>query len=237
MFSDRTCIFFDMDGTLNDSVQGITNARDYAFAAVGLPVPPMTQEDYLGPGVTQWLPKFLGAAHADKFPAAYKAYRHYYDDLGGKFENKLYDGIVETLTLLKNAGKRLFIATSKPEPPTQEIVDHFNLRPYFERVCGSELSGKRNRKAEVIQYLLNETHVDPRDAVMVGDRRMDVEGAAVFFIPTIGALWGYGTAQELTEAGAAKLAITPLDLTALLLECLQPPQNRSACPPKDVETL
>lgn len=217
MFSDRSCVIFDMDGTLSDSVEGLTHARNYAFESVGLPVPEMVLADFLGPGVRRWLPKFLGPAHADLYPEAYKAYRHYYDDLGGMYENKLYGGIAETLATLKKAGKRLFIATSKPEPTTEKLIDHFKLRPFFERVCGSDETGHRHRKAEVIQYLIQETGIDPRQSVMVGDRLHDVEGAAVFLIPTIGAVWGYGSAQELTEAGAAKLALVPPDLISLLV--------------------
>lgn len=204
-----------MDGTLCDSALGITHARDYVFESLGLPVPPMTRADYLGPGSTYWIKRFVGEARA---AAGYKAYRHYYDDLGGLFESNLYDGIVETLTMLQKAGKRLFVTTLKPAPVAQRMARHFGIDACFEEITGSELSGKRNRKVEVIGELLSRLKIAPADAVMVGDRLHDVEGAEACGIPTIGALWGYGSREEFATTRVAALAERPADLIPLLLQ-------------------
>ena len=125
-------------------------------------------------------------------------------------------GIGACLGSLKAAGLRLFVATSKPEPLSLRILEHFDLLPYFEAVAGSTMDEQRTKKGEVIAYALDTYHLDPSETVMVGDRKHDVLGAAENGLPCIGVLYGYGSRAELVEAGAAALAADLGELSALL---------------------
>ena len=135
-------------------------------------------------------------------------YRERFTDTG-LYENDLYAGIPETLQALHAAGKRLFVATSKPHVYASRIVGHFGIADHFERVFGSELDGTRVDKTELLAYALAETGTEPKDAVMIGDREHDMIGATNNGLFGIGALYGYGTQDELQSAGAQRLAEAP----------------------------
>ena len=120
---------------------------------------------------------------------------------------------------LKNAGKRLIVATSKPEEMAVRILEHFQLADCFERIAGASMDEKRVEKADVLRYVIEELgQVDLTKAVMVGDRENDVRGARENGLPCIGVLYGYGSREELTEAGAAKIADTVEELKKMLKE-------------------
>ena len=128
-----------------------------------------------------------------------------------------YEGIEACLADLRAAGLRLYVATSKPEPLSLRILEHFGLLPYFEAVAGSTMDEQRTKKGEVIAYALSTFGLDPAETVMVGDRKHDVIGAAENGIPCIGVLYGYGLREELMEAGAAAIAADLSELSKLLL--------------------
>lgn len=132
------------------------------------------------------------------------------------FENVVYAGIPQLLSRLVQAGKRLYIATSKPEPFARTILDHFSLRQPFTFVGGSTLDSSRVKKADVIAYVLQANSIPPQDAVMVGDRAHDIVGAAANQLDAVGVLYGYGSDAELRQAGAKFLAASPEELAALL---------------------
>jgi len=134
----------------------------------------------------------------------------------GLYENEVYPGIPELLASLRSQGRRLFLATSKPWIFAERILAHFQLDSYFEGVAGSELDGTRDAKAEVIAHVLDRFSVDPKDAIMVGDRRHDIEGARAHGIPCVGVLYGYGSESELIEARADALCKTPYEIQAAL---------------------
>ena len=147
-----------------------------------------------------------------------EVYREYYHDVG-MFENNLFDGIPELIKDLHGEGVTLSTATSKPEFSASQIIEHFDLREYFTFIGAADLSGTRDDKTAVIAYTLENLHANSQthSIVMMGDRRHDVEGAREHGIDTIGVLWGYGTAAELSAAGAVALAETPRDAGNLLL--------------------
>lgn len=150
--------------------------------------------------------------HADR---GVELYRERFGTVG-LFENTLYDGIVPVLAALHSSGRTLYVATSKPHLFADRITDHFGLRKYFAHVFGSELDGTRVDKSDLLRYALHETSTDPARAIMIGDRKHDVIGAANNGMAAIGAIYGYGGRAELTEAGAKHLVATPAEITALI---------------------
>ena len=206
-------ILFDLDGTLTDSGEGIINCATLALEHFGLPVPDReTMRVFVGPPLTDTFVKF--GVPEDKADEAVEVYRSRYTTVG-KFENFPYPGIQDMLKKLKAQGHRLLVATSKPESMSIEIMEKFELAHYFDRICGASFDRSRSKKEEVIAYLLEETG-HPENLIMVGDTAIDVTGAAVHGIPTIGVSWGYGDVEEMQRAGAIAIADTPQALLELL---------------------
>ena len=206
-------IFFDLDGTLTDSGEGIMNCAELALRHFGLPVPSREEmRVFVGPPLDQTFIKF--GVPADKAQEAIRVYRTRYIPIG-KFENHPYPGIREALETLKAQGHRLFVATSKPEEMSIEILQKFELAQYFERICGATFDGSRSHKADVIAYLLQQVG-DVSQAIMVGDTSFDVVGAAAHGIPTIGVAWGYGEVADMEKAGAAAIVHTMDELVDAL---------------------
>lgn len=206
-------ILFDLDGTLTDSGEGIINCAAYALEALGLPVPPReAMRVFVGPPLKDTFRSF--GVPAERTEEAVRIYRSRYVPIG-KFENKPYPGIREALEALLGQGHRLYVATSKPETTSLEILDHFDLARYFTKIRGATMDGTRSSKSQVIACLLD-SGVDRNSCVMVGDTVYDVLGAAAHGIPTIGVRWGYGSVEDMKKAGAAAIAETPDDLLTLL---------------------
>lgn len=193
-------IFFDLDGTLTNPKPGITRSIQYALERLSLAVPGEDELTWcIGPPLHASLKKLTGTdALADQ---ALLLYRERFSDIG-LFENEAYAGIVDTLATLAAATPRMFVATSKPAVYATRIVDHFGLKPYFERVFGSELDGTRVDKRDLLRYALDETGIDADSAIMIGDRSHDVVGARTNGMTAIGVLYGYGSEAELRDAGA-----------------------------------
>ena len=201
-------IFFDLDGTLTDPKPGITRSIQYALQKLDLPAIPTEDELTwcIGPPLRASFARILGAEeHADR---ALSLYRERFSDIG-LYENGVYDGISEVLTALGESGRRLFVATSKPHVFAERIVAHFALRHHFEYVFGSELDGRRVDKSDLLAYALKQADVDPAKTLMIGDRSHDMVGAKNNGMKGIGVLYGYGTPEELTGAGALHLCATP----------------------------
>lgn len=205
---DYHTYFFDLDGTITDSSLGITNSVMYALKKFGI-----AEHDrrklypFIGPPLTVSFREYYGFSEEEALRAvAY--YREYYQDKG-IFENRVYDGFGEMLGKLKAAGKRLAVATSKPEPYARRIIDYFELSSYFDYVAGMELGGGRGTKAEVIRYALAVCGIGDKDkagVLMVGDREHDVFGAKEAGIDCLGVLYGFGSREELERAGADYIA-------------------------------
>ena len=209
----KKAIFFDLDGTLTDSGEGIFNCARLALAHFGIPQP--TDQEmrvFVGPPLRDTFAKF--GVPEDGIEKAMEIYRERYNPIG-IFENTPYPGIYELLEKLQKDGHRLFLATAKPEVMAVRIMERFELAPYFELICGASLDLSRDSKSAVIAYLLEQVP-DVDQVVMVGDTAYDVVGAAAHGIPTIGVSWGYGKAEDMTAAGAAAIANTMDELYAIL---------------------
>jgi phosphoglycolate phosphatase len=152
---------------------------------------------------------FAKLVGADRAPTLLSLFRERYSTIG-LFENSLYDGVVEALDRLTALDYRLFVATTKVEPDARRILDHFDLTRYFKQIYGAEMDGRRSAKSELLTYLLGRERIsETRRVVMIGDRRYDALGARAVGIRAIGALWGYGDAEELAAAGADPLITAP----------------------------
>ena len=208
-------VLFDLDGTLTDSGEGITKCAQLALDHFGIHIEDRTRlRCFVGPPLRESFPKF--GVPEDRVEEAITVFRSRYLTVG-KFENVPYSGIAELLGRLKAHGHRLYVATAKPESTAVEILDKFELSPYFTRICGASMDSGRDSKEAVIAYLLElERHREK--TVLVGDTAFDVIGAAAHQIPTIGVSWGYGDVGAMLEAGAVAIAHSTEELEALLTQ-------------------
>ena len=206
-----TAIYFDLDGTLTNPKPGITRSIQYALGKLDCPAPSEEELTWcIGPPLRGSLKKLLGTD--DLADQALSFYRERFGDIG-LFENEVYPGIEQTLSVLAESDRRLFVATSKPIIYAKRIIDHFKLSGYFEQVFGSELDGTRADKTELLGYALRVATIDPAQAIMIGDRSHDMIGARNNGMTAIGVLYGYGSQAELVEAGAHRLCAAPDRLT------------------------
>jgi len=211
-----TTVLLDLDGTLTDPIEGIANALDRAMAALGLPaLEPEQHRTAVGPPLTEVFAALgVPAGHIDD---AIAAYREYYGR-AGLLENRVYDGVPEALSRVRDVGVRLVLATSKPEPFAARIVEGFGLAPLLDHVAGATLDGSVARKADVIARALDAVGAAAGpDVVMVGDRSHDVLGAAEHGLTCVGVEWGYAAPGELEAAGAITVVRTPGALADLLI--------------------
>ncbi len=215
--SEATHVLLDLDGTISDSSPGIGRSLQHAFSVCGYEPPTDEQvRQVIGPPFEISFPT-LGIP-IDDIERVVLAYRDRYEDVG-LFENTVYPGIAEMLDELVDAGHTLSIATAKPEPTAQRIIEHFGFADYFAVQAGAtvDVGTGRRTKAEVINYALISLRLGPSDlprVVMVGDRDHDVEGAHLNGIDCIGVTWGFGSVDELRSAGAAALVDSPGEVAA-----------------------
>ena len=207
-------LFFDLDGTLTDSSIGIVNCATHALNHFNLPIPPRSElYSFIGPPLRVTFPKF--GVLQDKVEEAVKVYRERYYTIG-KFENEPYKDISDLLECLKNSGYKLYVATSKTEDLTFEILEKFDLLKYFDIVAGATIDGKRDSKESVINYLISKIE-NFDDAYMIGDTKYDIIGANQCNIKSIAVGWGFGDKQEMLDLGAEYLAETVNDLKNYLI--------------------
>lgn len=205
-------ILFDLDGTLTDPAEGITNSVAYALSEFGITVEDKTQLNvFIGPPLTDSFMNYYGLSE-EEAKKAVTYYREYFKPKG-IFQNKLYPGVPELLQALKDGGKRLLLATSKPEVFARDILAHFGIDKYFDFIAGATLDGTRSKKADVIAYALETFGVTEKGkCLMVGDRNQDINGAKTVGIDSLGVLFGYGSLDELETAGATYIAETVEDI-------------------------
>lgn len=210
-------VFFDLDGTLTDSQEGILNSFRNVFKHLGLEIPDyQTLCTFIGPPLFVTFTEILGFT-MEKSEECVKVFRNYYETKG-YLENRVYEGIPELLSQLKKAGVKLSVATSKPEVTAKLIIKHFDLEKYFDHICGSISDDVRSKKSEVIEYAIETNKISDRSKIlMVGDRKFDVEGAAKTGLKCAGVLYGYGCEEEFKKAGAAFIAKTPADILKIVL--------------------
>lgn len=205
-------ILFDLDGTLTDPGVGITKSVEYALNRYGIAVPDRSElYPFIGPPLIDSFMKYYGFSKEQAVEAV-EVYREYFR-VKGLFENQVYQGVPEMLKALKDAGKILLVASSKPEKFVITILKHFDLFSYFDFVGGAAMDETRTKKEDVLRYVLQKANVtDPSTAIMVGDREFDVNGAHAFGMDAIAVTYGYGTTEELTAAKPEYIANSPRDI-------------------------
>ena len=214
--SDYTHILFDLDGTLTDPGLGITNSVMYALEKFGIRTEDRsTLYRYIGPPLFDSFREFHGFSDADA-RTAITYYREYFSETG-LFENELIPGVPALLRRLKNAGKTLLVATSKPEDFSVRILEYFDLLQYFDFVAGACMDETRTQKWEVIEWALEHCDCEKEKVLMIGDRHHDAEGAARCGLPCLGVLFGYGSREELLRAGVIGLAAAPEEIWDFIL--------------------
>ena len=211
-------IFFDLDGTLTDPALGITNSFKHALEYFGLEIPSYEKLcSFIGPPLVDTFKTQFGFSD-EKASLGIVKYREYFAEKG-LLENSVYPGIPNLLSDLKDAGKKLVVATSKPEEYSVRIIEHFGLAPYFENVCGSLMDESRSKKDQVIEYAIERNKIEDRSKVlMVGDRKHDILGAKKTGLKSCGVLFGYGSLDELNEAGADYIAGDMAELKKICLK-------------------
>ncbi|MCM1368438.1 MAG: HAD family hydrolase [Roseburia sp.] len=209
-------VLFDLDGTLSDPFEGISNSIVYALNKFGIEVPDKSVlKPFIGPPLFESFSRFYGFSEADAVRAV-GYYREYYGEKG-IYENRLYDGIADVLAELKSSGKKLIVATSKPEVFSVKIIEYFALDKYFEFTAGATFDKTRIEKADVIKYALDRGGIAASSAVMVGDRKHDISGAKSNGLKSIGVLYGFGDREELETAGADCIVKSPRDILSVVL--------------------
>lgn len=210
-------ILFDLDGTLTDSQEGIINSITGALAHFGIQEERENLLEFVGPPLDESFRLRYGFSQ-EQIAVGIEKFREYFNRRGW-LENAPYPGVEELLRDLRGAGRRLLVATSKPENMAVQVLEHFGLAPYFDRICGAPADNQEGaRKANVIRSALQWMGCeDLSDVVMVGDRRHDIDGAHEAGLQAIGVLYGYGDLAEHERAGAEFIAGDLDELRRLLL--------------------
>jgi phosphoglycolate phosphatase len=208
-------ILFDLDGTLTDPIEGMTRCFHYALERMSAPLPTQAElQLHIGPPLRSTFSRIMNTSDEAMIERAVSLYRERFSEVG-MFENEVYDGVPEMLASLRASSKRLFVATSKVQSYTERILKHFNLSVFFEGVYGSEMNGRFDNKADLIRHILAHESLAADETLMVGDRKYDIRGAKENRCFAAGVTYGYGSAEELSEAGADCLCHAPGDVAAL----------------------
>lgn len=209
-------VFFDLDGTLTDPGIGITNSVAYTLKKWNIEVKDRSElYKFIGPPLLDSFAEYYGFSEED-CQKALVYYREYFREKG-IYENEVYAGVIEMLEAIKKSGRKIVLATSKPEEFALIILKHFDLYKYFDFVAGATMDESRSKKADVITYALKKSGVaDSKDVVMVGDRKHDIIGAKENGLDSIGVLFGYGDREELEKAGATYIAEKVEDIISFL---------------------
>jgi phosphoglycolate phosphatase len=210
-------ILFDLDGTITDPCEGITNSYLYAVNKLNLTEDnPISIKNYIGAPLHSYFELKHGFKKTDELMTGVKYYREYYGEKG-LFECFLYDGISNLIEQLYSNGKSVFLVTSKPSFYAEKILQHFDLLNYFKGIFGSDLNAFNKSKEELIQNLFDEHSIDRDSAVMIGDRKLDVIGAKLHGIDSIGVTYGYGSEEEIREAEPVYISANIKTLNDILL--------------------
>jgi phosphoglycolate phosphatase len=210
-------VLFDLDGTLTDPRVAITSSIAYAMREVGAEPPPPEELLWcIGPPIRQNMRKLLGIDDTDLIERAAQAYLSRYA-IKGVGETTMYTGIDAMLQRMRDSGAAVYLATTKFVEHADAVLKAFSLRQYFSGVFGARRDGSLGDKRDLLRHIIEEIGIDPARSVMIGDREHDIVGAKANGIHTIGVTYGYGSREELTNAGADALCDSPGAIPAMVL--------------------
>jgi phosphoglycolate phosphatase len=210
-------IFFDLDGTLTDSKEGIVNCIYYALEKLGYPVPEgFNVNDCLGPPLRLSFRRLLKTNEEALIERAVAIYRERFSTIG-LFENRVYPGIPELLSALRENDFKLYVVTTKPRVFAERIIEHFQLAQRFVAIYGTELNGQFDNKADLIEFILKARQLRAEETVMVGDKREDITAGQANRTGTIGVTYGYGTRREITEAAPDDICGSPEEIGQIIM--------------------
>lgn len=210
-------VLLDLDGTLTDPKQGITRCIEYALLQMGVGHQQASLDWCIGPPLIESFEILLNTTDKPALEQALAYYRERFSDVG-LYENAIYPEVAIGLHRLLQKDFKLYLATSKPQVYAQRILAHFDVADYFSGVYGSELSGERTHKTDLIAYLLEQENMQAESAMMVGDRKHDIIGARNNGIRTIAVTYGYGSSEELLQEQPAYLCNSFSTVVRLLLD-------------------
>jgi phosphoglycolate phosphatase len=210
-----TCVFFDFDGTLYDTVEGITKSVRYALAKQGIEARLEDLRCFAGPPLEDMFMEKFGFDLA-RAKQAVLDFRERYVPIG-LYESRAFPGMRAFLTSLRGAGIKLAVTTSKPERLARELLRREGLEDCFDLICGAGDGGEGNAKWQVLTRAMDALGAEPDRAVLVGDTKYDVEGAKRCALPCIGVRYGYAAPGELEAAGAWRMAEDLDSLREILL--------------------
>jgi phosphoglycolate phosphatase len=209
-------VLFDLDGTLTDPAEGIVRCIQHSLGKLQISCPPAEElTRYIGPPLREVFVSVCNSADEVLIERAVAAFRERFSTVG-LFENIPYPDVPSMLLRLNTDPYRLFVATSKPQVFAERILQHFSLSAYFEEIHGNDLEGSLDDKAELIRELLVNRSLDPKETIMVGDRKHDVIAAKSNGLASIGVTYGYGSSDELLAAGADYLCHSPTEVVSLI---------------------
>lgn len=213
MISTKT-VLFDFDGTVFDTVEGITKSIQYAIRKHGMDAELEELRCFAGPPLVDKFMEVYGVTE-DEARQLVMDFRERYVPIG-VYESSPFPGIRELLKTLRAAGKKVALATSKPQALAELLLERADLKTCFDAIVGSSGGVNNDAKWQIAQRAMQECNSEPAESVLVGDTKYDVEGAARCGIPCIGVRWGYAAEGELEAAGAAAIVETIKELEELL---------------------
>ena len=210
-------VFFDLDGTLTDSKEGIVKCFHYSMKILGRFIPDTLEvNDFIGPSLRVTFRKLLCSDDEVLIEKAVAIYRERFSTVG-LFENKVYPGIPEMLSVLHQNSRQLYVVTSKAKIYVDRILDHFQLSPWFSGVFGSELEGRFDEKAELIEFIMSDLKLATGETIMIGDRIEDIAAGKSNRIKTMGVTYGYGTKEEINDAIPDYICNSPSDIQSTIM--------------------
>ncbi|WP_316636696.1 HAD hydrolase-like protein [uncultured Ruminococcus sp.] len=211
-------LLFDLDGTLIESAESVRVSLAHAMEALGLPCPDLSDyTKYVGPPLEDTF-RGMCAVPEDQIERGMILYRDYYDEVGQQ-SNRLFDGVIEMLTALRERGFKIAVCTSKNEPVAERVCDKMGLSPYLDAICGSTFDGSRRAKADIIPYAIETLGCrDKENALMIGDTDFDARGAQLAGVDFLGVTYGYGTVESMQACGAIGFAKSPAEIVELMIE-------------------
>lgn len=210
-------ILFDLDGTLIESAESVRVSLAHAMETLGLPCPDLYDyTKYVGPPLEDTM-RGMCAVPEELIPRSMELYRDYYDEVGQE-SNRLFDGVIDMLTALRERGYKVAVCTSKNEPVAEMVCDKLGLTVHLDAICGSTLDGSRRAKADIIPYaMVTLGCVDKKNALMVGDTHFDARGAQLAGVDFLGVTYGYGTVETMQACGAVGFAESPEEILQIMM--------------------